>query len=873
MLQRIIQPLESRTLLAFALFAEEVAVTGSNPDSYDLAVAGDGSYIVAYAAGNEVRAVRYDARGGQVGGVIAVASAGSAVVDDVSVSTDGDGDAVVAYSTFDDDDDFGDFRYARIDRSGVVIGSGVLDEFDGDRTADVAVSMDPGGRFFIGSVGYVAGGAYQLRFRAFDANGVLRGPAFTAFKQTLPDSAVDDLDLAAKPGGAGAVFAYAFVDQDGDVKRVNHGQVSTTALLGSIGKIEGAEVGAPSIAMHADGSFAIAYQQQFIDARGIPTQIWMDGLIRRFNAAGVQVGNAISLIGGPFGGRTDLVTPTIAATPDGGFVASYVQRPQPDPQFPGGQFTTMHARRFTAAGDRVGFETLNIQSLASGGEYEVLPVVGVRPDGKAVIAYSEFRSNTVRFRRELPDAEIVGSELFVNGTNLADRITVNRSGSNLIVERDDGTVTVTRTFDADDVRFLSINGYFGDDNIVNATNIPSTIHGGDGFDTIWGGTGPDRIRGFGGNDSLRGGDGDDVILGDNGDDTLHGGDGTDTLTGGLGLDPALFGEVTDPLPRGLSFAAGVVTFTGSDGDNIVTVVRVGSGVIVSTGGGSAAFLPEQVKRMELHGFGGRDLFLLGRLSGMPSGFSIPTLLDGGDGSDVLRGGDGNDTLIGGDGHDEMLGMRGEDLLDGGDDDDTMYAHSASDTLLGGADNDLLNAGGEDDTVDGGTGADTMFGGSQGDADTLDYASRTNPLRLLRTGGSDNETAEGERGEGDLAYGFERIRGGAGNDLIVAIHSIYGGGGNDTLVGSGADDYLFGEGGDDDLDGSAGSDHLEGGAGDDTLRSTDGTRPANGLDSLFGSAGNDRFVTDDGSRDILRGGPGDDEAEADELDDLLAIETA
>src|SRR5687768_4811426 len=166
----------------------------------------------------------------------------------------------------------------------------------------------------------------------------------------------------------------------------------------------------------------------------------------------------------------------------------------------------------------------------------------------------------------------------------------------------------------------------------------------------------------------------------------------------------------------------------------------------------------------------------------------------------------------------------------------------------------------------------MFGGFGAEVDTLDYSSRTNPLRLMRTGGSSDETAEGEVGEGDLAYGFKRILGGAGDDLIVAGHSIFGGDGNDTLVGSVGDDHLFGQGGDDDLDGAAGSDHLEGGAGDDTLRSTDGTHLANGLDSLFGSAGNDLFVTDDGALDILRGGPDNDEADTDELDDVLAVET-
>ena len=291
-----VQPLESRRLLAFTPFVDEAVVPGAKPASYDLDVAGDGSYIVAYADGTTLRAVRYDAKGRQVGGEITVASFVTARVDDVSVAMDADGDAVIAYSSLEPGTNFGDFRYAHINRSGVVDDTGQLDGWQRDRAADVAVSMDPGGGFFIGSIGYGIGGTYQLRFRAFDSNGVLRGGSFVAFQQNLPDSAADDLDVAAKHDGSGAVFAYALVEDGGDVKRVNYGRVSTSALVGSIGKIEGAEVGAPSVAIRADGSFAIAYQQQLSDPPSVPSGPWMDGRIRRFDAAGAQVGNTISLV-------------------------------------------------------------------------------------------------------------------------------------------------------------------------------------------------------------------------------------------------------------------------------------------------------------------------------------------------------------------------------------------------------------------------------------------------------------------------------------------------------------------------------------------------------------------------------------------------
>jgi Ca2+-binding RTX toxin-like protein len=834
-----IQLLEPRRLLAFTPFTEEAVVPGVAAGSYDLAVAGDGSFIVASASGTKLLAVRYSAAGEQLGDVITVASLVTAAVGDVSAAMDADGDAVIAYTSLEPGANFGHFRYAHINRFGVVDDTGQLDTWDGDRTTDVAVSMDPGGGFFIGELGYASGGRYELRFRAFDSNGVLRGPAFTAFQQTLSDSAVNDLEVAANRDGSGAVFAYAFVEDGGDVKRVNHGRVTTSALVGSIGRIEGPEVGAPSLAIYADGSFAIAYQQHFTAPGSVPSGPWMDGRIRRFNAAGVQVGSTISLIGGGVS-WFDVVTPHIDATPDGGFVVTYAQRHQQlTPQ--DRNATTVHARRFDAAGQRVGFVTLYNHLLNLGREFEVLPVVGIGPDGKVVVAYSEYiGGETIRFRRELPDFELVGSELFVNGTDFADLITVNRVGSNIVVERDDGTVTFARTFDAADVQFLSINGYDGDDNIVNATDLPSTIHGGNGFDTIWGGTGPDRIRGLGGNDSLRGGDGDDVILGDNGDDTLHGGDGTDTLTGAAGIDALLLGEVVDRTLRGVSFNRGVLRFDGGAGNDIVAIRHLDRGAVVFVDGLSTAFPIDDVRRVEMVGNAGDDALEV------DFSFPWPALLDGGAGVDRLSGGAGEDTLLGGDGNDGLFGRRGGDLILAGPGDDNVDGFSG------------------DDTIDGGPGADHLHAGNEND--TIDYSSRTNPLRLVhREFASD---AEGEVGEGDQLFSFERVLGGAGDDFIAIGHTIHGGGGNDTLVGSTRDDQLFGDGGNDDLNGGQGKDHLEGGAGDDTLRSSD----IGVVDSLFGAAGNDRFFTDDSSRDIVHGGPGDDDADVDERDDVLTVES-
>jgi Ca2+-binding RTX toxin-like protein len=86
-------------------------------------------------------------------------------------------------------------------------------------------------------------------------------------------------------------------------------------------------------------------------------------------------------------------------------------------------------------------------------------------------------------------------------------------------------------------------------------------------------------------------------------------------------------------------------------------------------------------------------------------------------------------------------------------------------------------------------------------------------------------------------------------------NLFGGNGNDTLIGASAADFLFGQAGDDTLVGGGGIDFLFGGAGNDTL--TGGA----GNDYVFGESGNDRMIWNPGDgSDVNEGGAGVDTVE-------------
>ena len=167
-------------------------------------------------------------------------------------------------------------------------------------------------------------------------------------------------------------------------------------------------------------------------------------------------------------------------------------------------------------------------------------------------------------------------------------------------------------------------------------------------------------------------------------------------------------------------------------------------------------------------------------------------------------------------------------------------------VLGGAGADVLDTtgsvAGSLGLWDGGPGPDRIEGPAPGW--TIDYSARTEAVSVSLDGVAN----DGAPGEGDDTGPIHRVRGGAGDDTLVAAPEgalLHGGPGADRIFGGPGGDRLYGEEGDDQLAGDAGDDELIGGTG---------------ADRAEGGDGDDRLPLDvpgDGAPDTTAGGPGTD----------------
>ncbi|MBB2687797.1 UNVERIFIED_ORG: Ca2+-binding RTX toxin-like protein [Rhizobium etli] len=353
----------------------------------------------------------------------------------------------------------------------------------------------------------------------------------------------------------------------------------------------------------------------------------------------------------------------------------------------------------------------------------------------------------------------------------------------------------------------SIFGDAGNDLLSGGAD-SDILHGGDGNDALNGDAGNDVLEGEGGDDSLFGGDGNDVLLGQTGIDSLNGGTGNDFLSGGQDQDIVEGGDGNDTVAGD---ADGVDdTYDGGTGVDTLDYSALAEAVEINLADGSASGIEigtDTVSNFEIIRAGASDDSMTGSAEAEEMhGNAGDDFLCGGDGADVVKAGDGND-VVAGDldcAADSYDGGRGLDTLDYSAAVMSVVVDLSSANATGheiGADGisnfEIIKTGGGDDILRDGNSAECLSAGDGDDIvvarvdaadddfkggdgfDTIDYSQAAHAVLIdLNTG-----AATGFDVGHDAIDGFEKVVGGAGNDIIrvgPVAAVVDGGAGEDTF---------------------------------------------------------------------------------------------
>jgi Ca2+-binding RTX toxin-like protein len=494
---------------------------------------------------------------------------------------------------------------------------------------------------------------------------------------------------------------------------------------------------------------------------------------------------------------------------------------------------------------------------------------------------------------DLNEGDSGSDTIEVNGGGGAEVFTATANGTRV---RFDRITPAPFSLDIGSSEKLVLNANGGDDSFSATGNLAAliqiTVDGGSGVDNILGSNGADLLIGGDGNDFLDGQQGNDIIFAGAGDDVVQWdpGDGNDTLEGQADND--------------------LLLFNGSAANENIAVSPNGSRALLTRDIGSIAMDLNGVEAIDLNSFSGTDNLTVNNLAGTSlSQITADLAATGGEtdiqADNVFINGAGSDdvitaTLVSGDlhvsgfavtvlvdGFDVTLdtvriqAQAGEDivdtsavpvggprlLLDGGSGNDILLGSAEVDTLLGGDNDDVLIGNGGADTLDGGTGENVLIEGGLNLTSgivTVFGDAADNTITISRTAAGAILSNGVPLGSATVANtSLVRVFGRGGNDTVTVSEAngalppafLFGGAGNDSLLGGSGADLVFGGTGNDPLQGKGGGDLLFGGAGDDTLTGGDAD------DQVFGEADVDRMIWNPGDdTDLNEGGTGLDTVE-------------
>lgn len=360
----------------------------------------------------------------------------------------------------------------------------------------------------------------------------------------------------------------------------------------------------------------------------------------------------------------------------------------------------------------------------------------------------------------------------------------------------------------------SLIGGIGQDSIDGGTG-NDTISGGEGDDTIDGGDGRDRIAGGEGDDSISGGADVDYIYGGEGNDTLSGGTGNDIIYGGTGEDSILGGDGNDTIYGDFDPSSSLT-------DLLVDGTFEGA---TPTNGSQAHTLPDWYSWNE---HGTPDLSDESGWEANWSASASPT--DGTNYVTLIT----NSTNLEGLSQDLATPLQagvtytitldvgaGEGINDG-----TTGAVPTQVEIYGNATAGMVGVG------SGGKPAGVVLLGSA-DVTTDFTIDNMGQVSITFTPTTDIETITISLNDTDFQQNTASI--------VVDNVSLYEGGFDDTIDGGAGDDNIIAGAGDDYITGGLGNDGISGGTGDDTFVYNDG----DGADRIFDFGSDDSGSINDG----------------------------
>jgi Ca2+-binding RTX toxin-like protein len=289
-----------------------------------------------------------------------------------------------------------------------------------------------------------------------------------------------------------------------------------------------------------------------------------------------------------------------------------------------------------------------------------------------------------------------------------------------------------------------------------------------------------------------------------------------------------------------NFSGGVLSVSGDNLNNSITISRDAAGRILINGGAVAVIggtpTVANTTLIRAFGLGGQDVITLSETNG-----ALPAAnLFGGADNDVLTSGSGNDQLFGETGNDTLLGKGGVDLMFGGGENDTLTGGDADDQAFGQAGDDRMiwNPGDDTDLNEGATGDDTVEVNGGNGAEQFTATANGTRVRFDRVTPAPFAIDIGTSEKLVLnANGGDDRFSATGNLAALIALTIDGGAGNDNLLGSNGVDIILGGDGTDFVDGQQSNDNGFLGAGDDTFQ----WDPGDGNDVIEGQDGNDAML--------------------------------